>query len=212
MVTKSGAKLLDFGLAKASRRSSRVRRSASSIRPRRRPSSAKWARSPARCSTWHPSSSMDGAPMRAATSSRPAWSSARWPPPPGRLPAAAPWRSPPRTSTISRRRSAPSSRTVRVDSIGRFAHASRKIRAIAGRRRTMSACSWQPRRRAIARGSSGRSREDERDSADAVDRGPSPRCCWRPGRGCGNVPPRHGQSRRSGLRSRRRRGAPTSSP
>ena len=77
MVTKSGVKLLDFGLAKA----------VAPLRPvvdergRRRPTcgrSLRRGQSPARCSTWRRSSSRDARRTRAATFSRSAPWCTRW--------------------------------------------------------------------------------------------------------------------------------------
>ncbi len=71
MLTKSGAKLLDFGLAKAGSAIGAVRRPALTALPtddRRR--SRRRARSSARSSTWRPNRSRARRPTRAPTSSR----------------------------------------------------------------------------------------------------------------------------------------------
>ena len=86
MLTKSGAKLLDFGLARcqpavgALRASSRL-----ATQPHGEPAAdRRRARSSARSSTWRPSSSRAGRPTRGPTSSRSARCSTRWRPGGGR--------------------------------------------------------------------------------------------------------------------------------
>ena len=76
MLTKSGAKLLDFGLAKLGGYRS-GRRTVDAADARRRTSPRK-APSSARSSTWRPSSSKGRKPMRAPTSSRSVRCSTKW--------------------------------------------------------------------------------------------------------------------------------------
>ena len=77
MLTPSGAKLLDFGLAKL-KQQAKASASGAVISARRRRTRRPRARSSAPCSTWRPSSSKARKPTRGRTSSPSAPSSTRW--------------------------------------------------------------------------------------------------------------------------------------
>ena len=92
ILTKSGAKLLDFGIAKPRPELA----AAQSDRDDQAADLAAMAPSPARCNTWRPSSSKGTRPISGATSSRSAPCSTRW------SRATAPSRRPPRRASSRR--------------------------------------------------------------------------------------------------------------